>query len=201
MINLVWLVMVLGGIILAGLKGQPELVTQAAFQAAQTAVKYALELIGVMALWLGLMKVAEEAGLIKKLAQILKPFTRLLFPSVPQEHPAMGFILMNFSANLLGLGNAATPFGLKAMQELQNLNPQKNAASEAMCTFLAMNTSCITLLPATVIGIRIAAGSANPTEIVSTTLFATTVGMSAALLTDYLMRLWYNRKSGAQKKC
>ncbi len=188
MINLIWLVMILVGIILAGIKGQPEIVTQAVFQAAQTAVKYALELIGVMSLWLGLMKVAEEAGLIKLFARILRPFTKLLFPSVPQEHPAMGLILMNFSANLLGLGNAATPFGLKAMQELQTLNPNKQVASAAMCTFLAMNTSSITLLPATIIGIRIAAGSGNPTEIIGTTLFATTVGMTIALLTDGLMR-------------
>lgn len=180
--------MILAGIILAGINGQPELVTQSAFQAAQTAVKYAFELIGIMSLWLGFMKVAEEAGLINVLARFLQPFTKFLFPSVPQEHPAMGFILMNFSANLLGLGNAATPFGLKAMQELQNLNCHRKTASEAMCTFLAMNTSCITLLPATVIGIRIAAGSQNPTEIVSTTLFATTIGMSAALFMDYIMR-------------
>lgn len=194
MINLIWLALILAGIILAGIKGQPEIVTQAAFEAAQTAVKYAFELIGIMSLWLGLMKVAEEAGIIKAFAQLLRPFTKFLFPSVPQEHPAMGFILMNFSANLLGLGNAATPFGLKAMQELQNLNQNKTIASEAMCTLLAMNTSCITLLPATVIGIRIAAGSTNPTEIVSTTLFATTVGMTVALFADYLMRQYYRRK-------
>ncbi len=194
MINLIWLALILAGIILAGIKGQPEIVTQAAFEAAQTAVKYAFELIGIMSLWLGLMKVAEEAGISKAFAQLLRPFTKFLFPSVPQEHPAMGFILMNFSANLLGLGNAATPFGLKAMQELQNLNQNKTIASEAMCTLLAMNTSCITLLPATVIGIRIAAGSTNPTEIVSTTLFATTVGMTVALFADYLMRQYYRRK-------
>ncbi|MGI6606150.1 MAG: nucleoside recognition domain-containing protein [Peptococcia bacterium] len=194
MINIIWLVLIFAGIFLAGLKGQPEIVTQSAFQAAQTAVKYAFELIGIMSLWLGLMKVAEEAGLIKAFAQLLRPFTKFLFPSVPQDHPAMGFILMNFSANILGLGNAATPFGLKAMQELQSLNPHKDIASEAMCTFLAINTSCITLLPATVIGIRIAAGSTNPTEIVSTTLFATIIGMSAALLADYIMRSFNRRK-------
>lgn len=191
MINLVWVIMISLGIILAGIQGQPEVITQSAFHAAQTAVKYALELIGVMSLWLGLMKVAEEAGLIKLFAEILKPFTKILFPSIPPGHPAMGSILMNLSANLLGLGNAATPFGLKAMQELQEINFKKDEASEAMCTFLALNTSSITLLPATIIGIRITAGSANPTEIVGTTLFATTVGMTAALLTDRLMRRYY----------
>jgi len=188
MINYIWLIMIGLGIILAAIRGQPEVITQAAFEAAQAAVKYSLELIGIMSLWLGLMKIAEEAGLIKLLAKILRPFTQLLFPSLPQNHPALGSILMNFSANLLGLGNAATPFGLKAMQELQELNKNKDEASEAMCTFLAMNTSNITLLPATIIGIRFAAGSTNPTEIISTTLFATTVGFTVALLTDRIMR-------------
>lgn len=188
MINLIWLIMIMAGIVLAGIRGQPEVITQSAFQAAQAAVKYSIELIGIMSLWLGLMKVAEEAGLIKTLAKILRPFTKLLFPSLPPNHPALGSILMNFSANLLGLGNAATPFGLKAMQELQEINKNKDEASEAMCTFLAMNTSNITLLPATIIGIRLAAGSANPTEIIGTTLFATTIGFTAALITDGVMR-------------
>jgi spore maturation protein A len=188
MINFIWVMMIISGIILAGIRGQPEIITQSAFEAAQAAVKYSIELIGIMSLWLGLMKVAEEAGLIKALAKLLHPFTKLLFPSLPQNHPALGSILMNFSANLLGLGNAATPFGLKAMQELQEINKNRDEASEAMCTFLAMNTSNITLLPATIIGVRLAAGSTNPTEIIGTTLFATTIGFTVALLTDRIMR-------------
>ncbi|HHX96540.1 MAG TPA: spore maturation protein [Clostridia bacterium] len=196
MINLIWLVMIGMGIVLAGIRGQPEIITEAMFQAAQAAVKYALELIGIMSLWLGFMKIAEEAGLVKALAKILRPFTQLLFPSLPANHPAVGSIIMNFSANLLGLGNAATPFGLKAMQELQKINPQKNEASEAMCTFLAMNTSNITLLPATIIGIRLAAGSKNPTEIIGTTLFATTLGFMVALITDRIMSCLYQRRRG-----
>ncbi|MGI6144944.1 MAG: spore maturation protein [Clostridia bacterium] len=188
MINVIWMVMIISGIILAGIRGQPEIITQSAFEAAQAAVKYSIELIGIMSLWLGLMKVAEEAGMIKALAKLLRPFTRLIFPSLPQNHPVLGSILMNFSANLLGLGNAATPFGLKAMQELQEINKNKDEASEAMCTFLAMNTSSITLLPATIIGVRLAAGSANPTEIIGTSLFATTIGFTVALLADRIMR-------------
>lgn len=194
MINYIWLIMIISGIFLAGLRGQPEIITQSAFEAAQSAVKYSLELIGIMSLWLGLMKVAEEAGLVKALAKALRPFTRWLFPSLPQNHPAIGSILMNFSANLLGLGNAATPFGLKAMQELQELNQNKEEASDAMCTFLAMNTSNITLIPATIIGIRLAAGSANPTEIVGTTLFATTIGFTVALCTDRIMQRFYKKR-------
>lgn len=188
MINFIWLIMIGTGIVLAGLNGQPEIITQAAFGAAQAAVKYSLELIGIMSLWLGLMKIAEEAGLIEALAKILHPLTKLLFPSIPENHPVLGSILMNFSANFLGLGNAATPFGLKAMAQLQQLNQDKAEASEAMCTFLAMNTANITLLPATIIGIRLAAGSRDPTEIIGTTFLATSLGFLAALLADGLMR-------------
>lgn len=191
MINIIWLLMIVSGIILAALQGKPEIITQSAFQASQHAVKYALELIGIMSFWLGMMKIAEEAGLVRGLAKILRPLTKLLFPSVPARHPAMGAILMNLSANILGLGNAATPFGLKAMQELQNINADKETASEAMCTFLALNTACITLMPAMIIAIRLSAGSKNPTEIVGTTIFATAVGMTVAVLADNVLRKIY----------
>lgn len=191
MINIVWVVMILWGIALAALKGTPEIVTEAAFQAAGAAVKYSIELIGIMSFWLGVMKIAEEAGLVKLLARVLRPLTSLLFPSIPSNHPAMGAVLMNLSANILGLGNAATPFGLKAMQELQTLNDDKERASHAMCTFLALNTACITLMPTMIIGIRLSSGSANPTEIVGTTLFATTIGMCVAITADNIMRRIY----------
>lgn len=189
--NFIWFLMIASGIILAFIKGQPEIITQAAFQASQAAVKYALELVGVMSFWLGMMKIAEEAGLVKALSYLLKPITRLLFPSIPSRHPAMGAILMNISANILGLGNAATPFGLKAMEELQKLNNDKEKASDAMCTFLALNTACITLIPTMIIGIRVTAGSHNPTEIVGTTLFATAIGMGVAILADNILRRVY----------
>lgn len=191
MINVIWLLMIVSGIFWASISGKPEVVTQAAFQAAQSSVKYALELIGVMSFWLGIMKIAEEAGLIRGLAKVLKPLTRFLFPSVPHQHPAMGAILMNLSANILGLGNAATPFGLKAMEQLQTLNKDQETASDAMCTFLALNTSCITFLPAMIIGIRLSAGSANPTEIIGTTLFATALGMCIAIIADNILRRLY----------
>lgn len=194
MINAVWLVMILSGICMAALQGNPEIITQSAFQSAQSAVKYALELIGVMSFWLGMMKIAEDAGLVSALARILKPVTRLLFPSVPAYHPAMGAILMNLSANILGLGNAATPFGLKAMQGLQELNSGQERASEAMCTFLALNTACITLMPTMIIGIRLAAGSKNPTEIVGTTFVATAIGMAVAICADQVLRRVYRRR-------
>ncbi|MDX9872600.1 MAG: nucleoside recognition domain-containing protein [Clostridia bacterium] len=193
MINMIWLVMIASGIVLASVQGRPDVVTQAAFQSSQAAVKYSLELIGVMSFWLGMMKIAEEAGLIKSLAKILKPLTRLLFPSVSPEHPAMGAILMNLSANILGLGNAATPFGLKAMQELQSINKDKETATDAMCTFLALNTGCITLMPTMIIAVRLAAGAKDPADIIGTTIFATTIGMTVAITGDRVLRRIYGR--------
>lgn len=158
-------------------------VTNSALDYAGIAVEIALGLIGIMALWLGVMKVAEEAGLIKIIANAMKPLTKFLFPDVPQDHPAMGAMIMNMAANMLGLGNAATPFGLKAMEELDKLNPTKGVATNAMCTFLAVNTAGLTLIPATAIAIRAAAGSSDPAIIIGTAIFgafcATTVGITA----------------------
>lgn len=142
---------------------------------AKTAVELAIGLIGIMALWLGVMKIAEASGLITKIASLLKPITTRLFPDVPAEHPAMGAMIMNISANILGLANAATPLGLKAMEELNKLNRKLGTATDAMCTFLVINTSNVQLIPATVIAIRAAAGSTNPTEIIGPVIVATTV--------------------------
>ena len=159
-------------------------VTNSALDYAGTAVNIALGLIGIMAMWLGIMKIAEEAGLIAIIARVLKPITKRLFPQVPTDHPAMGSMIMNISANMLGLGNAATPFGLKAMEELDQLNPKKGTATNAMCTFLAINTAGMTLIPATAIAIRAAAGSTEPAIIIGTSLFAsfcaTVAGLTAA---------------------
>ncbi len=158
-------------------------VTNSALEYAGIAVEIALGLIGIMALWLGVMKVAEAAGLIKIIANAMKPLTKFLFPDVPQDHPAMGAMIMNMAANMLGLGNAATPFGLKAMEELDKLNPNKGVATNAMCTFLAVNTAGLTLIPATAIAIRAASGSSDPAIIIGTAIFgafcATTVGITA----------------------
>jgi spore maturation protein A len=157
---------------------------------AKVAVELALGLIGVMALWLGLMKIAEEAGLIARLARALKGITRRLFPDVPPDHPAMGAMIMNMSANMLGLGNAATPLGLKAMEELNKLNPKPGVATDAMCTFLVINTSNVQLIPATVIAIRAAAGSTNPTEILGPVILATTVNTLVGVVVVKFMAKW-----------
>lgn len=161
-------------------------VTNDAIKIAQVAVEIALGLIGIMALWLGVMRVAEDAGLIKMIARALNPITRRLFPEVPSDHPAIGAMVMNMSANMLGLGNAATPFGLKAMEELDKLNTNKGTATNSMVTFLAINTAGMTLIPATAIAVRAASGSANPTVIIGTSIFgafcAVVVGLTAAKL-------------------
>ena len=163
-------------------------VTNSAIDYAKTAVNIALGLIGIMALWLGVMKVAEDAGLIKIIANWLKPVTKKLFPEIPSDHPAMGSMIMNISANMLGLGNAATPFGLKAMEELDTLNPKKGTATNSMVTFLAINTAGMTLIPATAIAIRAAAGSTEPAIIIGTSLFgslcATITGITAAKILE-----------------
>jgi spore maturation protein A len=142
---------------------------------AKVAVELAIGLIGIMSLWLGLMKIAEQAGMVALLSRYLRPVTTRLFPDVPADHPAMGAMLMNISANMLGLANAATPLGLKAMEELNKLNKKVGTATDAMCTFLVINTSSVQLIPATVIAIRAASGSTNPTEIIGPVIFATTI--------------------------
>ncbi len=191
MLNVIWLLLLTSGIVTAALSGNIEVITEAALGAARGSVEVCFDLIGIMALWLGIMKIAEQGGLVKNIAQMLKPLMVKLFPSVPPDHPAMGAIILNLSANMLGLGNAATPFGMKAMQELQELNPGVEEASEAMCTFLALNTSCITLIPATIIGVRLSFESSNPTEIVGPCIFATGVAMIIAIYLDY----WFRSRS------
>ena len=196
MVNYIWLFMIASGVLVAGANGNIDVVTKAALDGAQTAVKIAINLIAIITFWLGVMKLAEEAGLVRALAYLVRPLMRFLFPSVPKDHPAMGAIVMNLSANILGLGNAATPMGLIAMQELQKLNRgDQKTASDAMCTFLALNTGCITLIPTTIIGIRLVYGSADPTEIVGTTIFATACGMTIAIVVDRMFRFVY-RLSG-----
>lgn len=167
-------------------------VTVAALDYAMTAVTISLGLIGVMALWLGVMKVAEAAGLLKALTRLLAPVTRRIFPDVPTDHPAIGAIIMNTAANMLGLSNAATPMGLKAMEELNKLNPKIGTATNAMVTFLAINTGGLILIPATAIAVRAAAGSANPGLIIGTSIVgagcATITGVVASRLLQRLPR-------------
>lgn len=188
MVNKIWLALILIGFLFAAIKGDINSVTRAAFDGAATGVTVCFGLISVLVFWLGIMRLAEASGLVKALSKLLGPVVSFLFPDVPKNHPAMGYILSNMSANLLGLGNAATPMGIRAMQELQELNPDKTTASPAMCTLLALNTASITLIPTTLIAIRLNFHSANAAEIVGSTLLATAIATAAAIMADRYYR-------------
>jgi len=172
----------------AGMDSPMERLTRAMVDSAAGAVELALGLVGVMTLFLGLMKVAEAGGLLRVIARLLRPLMVRLFPDVPPEHPAMGAMILNLSANVMGLGNAATPFGIRAMQELNTLNPHPGTATNAMVLFLAINTASVTLLPTGVIALRASAGSADPAGILPTTLFASIVATISAIFVTRVLR-------------
>lgn len=196
MINLIWVLLMAGGIVYAGVHGRIDLVSHSAIGAAENAVTLAFKLTGVMCLWLGVMKIADKAGLVRAVALLLGPVIRFIFPGVPRQHPAMGAVIMTVSANMLGLGNAVTPLGIKAMQELQKLNRDKETASAPMCTLLALCTSGFTLVPATIIALRTAAGSVNPTEIVGPTIVVSFIATLTALTADRICRALFGRRDG-----
>ena len=182
MLNYIWLGLVLASVMIGTWNGAMPEVTAAAFDRAKTAVvTLAIPLAGIMALWLGMMRLAERSGLIQVIARGLRPIMVRLFPDVPPEHPAMGSMLMNMAANMLGLSNAATPLGLRAMKHLEALNKTPGTATNSMCTFLAINTSSIQLIPATAVGILSAAGSKDPTAIIGTAFLATLCAATAAI--------------------
>ncbi len=177
----------LAGVLVPGQPPPMEALSKAMVDSAAGAVELAIGLVGVMTLFLGLMKVAEAGGLLKIIARLIRPLMVRLFPDVPVDHPAMGAMILNLSANVMGLGNAATPFGIRAMQELNRLNPAPGTATDAMALFLAINTSSVTLLPTGVIALRAAAGSADPAAIFPTTLFATACSSVVAVVSAKLL--------------
>ena len=187
-INIIWFSIILISIASAAWLGKMSEVTLALFEESKAAVMLAIGLIGSMAFWLGMMKVLEAAGALKIIAKIVRPVMSKLFPEIPKEHPAIGAIVMNMSANMLGMGNAATPFGINAMQELDKLNAEKGRATNAMCLFLAINTSSVTLLPLGVITIRAAAGAKEPASILIPSLLATIVSTTVAIIATKLMQ-------------
>ena len=183
----IWTLLVAVAVVAAAVNGRMVEVTRAALQSATEAGTYALGLAGGMALWLGVMKVAEEAGLVRAIARAARPVLVWLFPEVPADHPAMGSMLLNVSANVLGLGNAATPFGVRAMQELETLSPHPGTATDAQALFCALNTASLQLLPVTVLTLRAAAGSRAPQEIVGATLLASACGVVVAVSSAKLL--------------
>ncbi len=191
MLNVIWLALIAIGILVGGLLGRfgsdetlgQVGVVEAMFDAAKLAVvNIAIPLGAIMMMWLGVMRLAERAGMIQALARVLRPIMTRLFPEVPAEHPAMGAIIMNMAANVLGLGNAATPLGLRAMEQLERLNPHKGVATNSMCTFLAINTSSVTLIPATTIAILSSAGVSNPYQIIGPAILATMCSTIVAII-------------------
>ncbi len=192
--NIVWLLLIGAAVITAIFKGTMAEVSNSVFSSATTAIELAIGLVGGMTLFLGLMRVAQDSGLVQVLARALRPVFRVLFPDVPKDHPALGAIAMNFGANMLGLGDAATPFGLKAMQDLQTLNPDKESATDAMAMFVTLHSSSLQLIPVMVISLRAAAGSKNPSEIIVATIFATAASMAVAIVVSKLFARWYARK-------
>lgn len=175
MMNFIWVVFVVIAVIAAAFTGKMDAVLDNLFNFSSTAVDIAIGLIGIMAFFCGLMKVMEAAGLCDKLGRLISPLMRLLFPEVPADHPANSAMALYFAANILGIGNAATPFGLKAMQELQTLNKTKNIATNAQCMLLAIATTSITLIPVTAIGLRAGIQSKGAAEIIAPVIIATTI--------------------------
>lgn len=193
MLNYIWFGLMAIAFIVAAFNGTAEGVTKGAVDSAATAVEIAIGLVGIMTLWLGIMRVAEAAGLVALLGRALRPVLRWLFPEIPPDHPANGAIVLSTAANMLGLNNAATPLGIKAMEELQELNGGRDVASNAMVTFMAINTSGVQLIPATMIGVLSAAGSRNPTAIISTSIVATFVGTVVAVGAAKVLQRFYKQ--------
>ena len=188
MINFIFAVLIIAGVIVGVLTGNAQAVENAAIEGAKEAALLCVSLIGAYALWLGLLNIAKQAGLIDTLARRMRKVIRVLFPDVPKDSEASGFITLNIVANMLGMGNAATPFGLKAMKALQTQNPDKQRATDSMCMLLIVNASSVQLLPLTVIALRSAAGSTAPAEIVLTALLATTVTTTVGIVAGKLLQ-------------
>jgi spore maturation protein A len=191
MLNYIWFGLMAIALVIAIFTGNAAAVTKGAIDSAKTAVEIAIGLVGVMTLWLGIMRVAEKAGLISLLSRLLRPVSRLLFPEIPSDHPAVGAMIMNVAANMLGLNNAATPLGIKAMEELQELNEEKETASNAMVIFMVLNTGGIQFVPVTIIAVLAAAGSVMPTAIIAPTLIASTCGTIAAVTSAKLLQRFF----------
>lgn len=187
MVNKIWGFFIVVGILFCLFTGKADVVNNEILESGKTALDMTIKIFPVMALWLGISKIAEESGLLKKLSLKLSCILKYLFPEIPNGHPSLSYISSNVIANMFGLGNAATPFGLKAMQSLQELNKKKDTASRSMITFLVLNTSGVTLIPTTVISLRMMYGSSNPTLIVLPCIVITFLSTLAGLIMDRIL--------------
>jgi len=186
--NYIWYFLIAVSIIYGGINGTLGEVASSVFSGTELAVKTVLTLLGIMTFWLGIMKIAEKSGIVEFISKILKPFAKIIFPEIPPESPIIGNVAMNFSANALGLANAATPIGIRAIEGMQELNEDKTSASDSMCTLLAMNTAGFQLIPATVIAILAANGYKNPTEIIVPTLIVTSFTFICAIIISKIFK-------------
>ena len=187
MINYIWGFFIIGGIIYSIITNNFSSINSEILESSKTTLNLILELIPMVALWTGIMNIAKVSGLLQKLSKKITPLLKKLFPEIPDNHESLGYIASNVVINMFGLGNAATPFGLKAMKSLQELNKDKDTASRSMITFLVLNTSGLTIVPTTVIALRMTYGSVNPTEIVITALIATVCSTIAGLIMDRIL--------------
>ncbi len=201
--NYIFGFLIIISIIAGALNGRLQEVVNAVMDGAELSVKVAFSLIGIMAFWLGMMKIAQKSGIINWISKILKPITKILFNEIPSNSPAVGDIAMNFTANAFGLSNAATPFGIKAMEELQKENKNKKSASNSMCLFLGMNTAGFQLIPTTVLAVLVSIGYKNPTEIIAPTLIVTSIAFLSAIVLSKIFQKFYpaqNIESGAENE-
>ncbi|MDD3341877.1 MAG: nucleoside recognition domain-containing protein [Bacilli bacterium] len=187
MVNKLWFFFIVSGIAYAFLSGNVQIINEEILKSANTSFTMVCQILPVIALWLGIMNIAKKSGLLEKLSKGLSKILKYIFPEIPKNHESFGYIASNMIANLFGLGNAATPFGLKAMKSLQTLNPKKTEASRSMITFLVLNTSGLTLIPTTIISLRMMHHSANPSEIVLACILATLVSTTVGLIADRIL--------------
>lgn len=188
MVSVIWIVLILSGILYYFITGNLDALNNEILTNANKALELMLELMPIIVLWTGIMKIAEDSGLLHKFSRLLEPFLKKIFPSVPKDNLALGYIASNIAANAMGLGSAATPFGLKAMSELQKINETKDTASEAMITFLVLNTAGVTIIPTTILAMRVMYNSHNPSEIIVPAVLATACSSIAGLTLDYFIR-------------
>lgn len=191
MLNTIWFLLIFTGIIYSVFNGTLVEINNIILKEAQEGVMFCISIMGIMSFWLGIMNVAEKSGLLKQFSKGLRPITRFLFPDIPKDHPAERWIVMNLIANMFGIGNGATAFGLKAMEEMDSLNRHKKRATNAMCMFLVINMSSVQLVPLTVLKIRYDYGSANPSEIVGPGILATSISTIVGIVAVKLLEKRY----------
>ena len=193
MVNYIWAFFIITGIVYAFFTGKTDVINSEIISSASTSINMILTILPIMCLWLGLMNIAKESGLLKIMSNNISPIVKKLFPEIPKDHEALGLISSNIIMNMLGLGNAATPFGLKAMKSMQELNKNKDVASRSMITFLVINTASVTIIPTTVISFRVINGAMNPTDILLSSIITTILSCLIGLILDRLLYLLWRR--------